>query len=275
MRVILACFIFISSFALGQKAHQHNNWSRSELGVLGGVSYYIGDLNQKHFNNSNLAGQIFYRYNIHSRLAYRFNFTYGFIEGYDSESKRSLYKNRNLSFQTELYEFATGIEFSYFPFEIGHKRYRGTAYLLAEIGLTKINPQAEYNGDMVDLQPLGTEGQGTSTNDRGKYSTLQLNVPLGIGFRVSISRNIAFNGEYGIRFMFSDYLDDVHSYRYADPAVILAENGPMAADLSNRSLDGSRFGRRGDPTSRDWYTFVGVGFSFRLAGNKACPAPAQ
>ena len=55
MRVILACFIFISSFALGQKAHQHNNWSRSELGLLGGVSYYIGDLNQKHFNNSNLA----------------------------------------------------------------------------------------------------------------------------------------------------------------------------------------------------------------------------
>lgn len=275
MRVLLASFIFISSIALGQKAHQHNNWSRSELGLLGGVSYYIGDLNQKHFNNSNLAGQIFYRYNIHSRLAYRFNFTYGFVEAYDSESRKDLNKNRNLSFQSKLYEFATGIEFSYFPFEIGHKRYRGTAYLLAEIGLTKINPQTDYNGDLVDLQPLGTEGQGTSANDRGKYSRLQMNIPLGVGFRVSLSKNIALNGEYGIRFLFTDYLDDVHSYRYADPAVILAENGPMAADLSNRSLDGSRFGKRGDPTSRDWYTFVGIGLSFRLAGNKACPSPAQ
>jgi len=275
MRVILFCFLFISSFLHGQKAHQHNNWSRSELGVLGGVSYYIGDLNQKHFNNSNLAGQLFYRYNIHSRVAYKFNFTYGFIEGYDSESKRGLNQNRNLSFQTKLYEFATGIEFTYFPFEIGHKRYRGTAYLLAEIGLTKINPQADYNGDLVDLQPLGTEGQGTSANSRGKYSTLQMNIPLGVGLRVSLSKNIALNGEYGIRFMFSDYLDDVHGYRYADPAVILAQNGPMAADLSNRSLDGSRFGQRGNPTSRDWYVFAGIGLSFRLSGNKSCPSPAM
>lgn len=275
MRVLLALFLVATSFVFGQKAHQHNNWSRSEIGVLGGASYYIGDLNQKHFNNSNLAGQLLYRYNIHSRLAYRMNFTYAFVEGYDSESKRDLYKNRNLSFQSKIYEFATGIEFTYFPFEIGHKRYRGTAYLMAEIGVSKINPQTNYNGDLVDLQPLGTEGQGTSASSRGKYSTLQMNVPLGVGFRLSISKNIALNGEYGIRFMFSDYLDDVHQYRYADPTVILAENGPMAADLSNRSLDGNRFGQRGNPTSRDWYTFVGLGLCFRLAGNKACPSPAQ
>ena len=275
MRLIVACLFFISCTAFGQKAHNRNGWGRSEIGVLGGVSYYIGDLNQKHFNHSNLAGQLFYRYNINSRVAYRFNFTYGFIEGYDSESNRDLKNNRNLSFESDLYEGATGIEFTYFPFEIGHKRYRGTAYLLAEIGLTKINPKTEYNGEMVELQPLGTEGQGTSANDRGKYSKLQLNVPLAVGFRVSISKNIALNGEYGIRFMFSDYLDDVHNYRYADPAVILAENGPMAAALSNRSLNGSRFGQRGNPTSRDWYTFVGLGLSVRLGGNGPCPSPAM
>lgn len=272
MRIFLLGFLLIAVHGFGQKAHRHNNWSRSELGILGGVSYYVGDLNQKHFNNSNLAGQLLYRYNINSRVAYRVNFTYGFLEAYDSESKRDIYQNRNLSFQTDVYELGTGIEFTYFPFEIGHKRYRGTAYLLAEAALAKINPKTEYNGELVELQPLGTEGQGTSLSDRSKYSLVQFAVPLAIGFRVSISQNIALNGEYGIRFLFTDYLDDVHNYRYVDATTLTSENGPLAAELSNRSINGQRFGQRGNPISRDWYTFVGIGLCFRLGGKDSCPS---
>ncbi len=272
MRLIASLF-FLTSFAgFSQKSHQHNAWSRSEIGILGGVSYYIGDLNQKHFNNSNLAGQILYRYNIHSRLAFRANFTYGFVEGYDSESRRDLFKQRNLSFQTEIYELASGLEITYFPFEIGNKRYRGTGYLMAELGLAKINPKTDFNGELVELQPLGTEGQGTSASDRSKYSLIQLAVPLAFGFRVTLTENIGLNAEYGIRFLFTDYLDDVHNYRYADPATILAENGPLAANLSNRSTTGNRFGQRGNPVSRDWYTFAGIGLTFRLGRKGNCPS---
>jgi hypothetical protein len=270
---ILALLLFLTSFAaFSQKSHQHNALSRSEIGLIGGVSYYIGDLNQKHFNNSNLAGQILYRYNIHSRLAFRANFTYGAVEGYDSESKKDIYKDRNLSFQTEIYELASGLEITYFPFEIGNKRYRGTAYLMAELALAKINPKADFNGELVELQPLGTEGQGSSASDRGKYSLVQFTVPLALGFRVTLTENIGLNAEYGIRFMFSDYLDDVHSYRYADPATVLAENGPLAANLSNRSISGNRFGERGNQVSRDWYTFVGIGLTFRLGRKGNCPS---
>lgn len=272
MRIFVVALLFISFSGMAQKAHQHNNWSRSELGVMGGVSYYIGDLNQKHFNHSNLAGQLMYRYNIHSRLAFRANFTYGFVEGYDSESKRDVYKNRNLSFQTDIYELGAGMEITYFPFEIGNKRYKGTAYLLAELALAKIDPKTKVNGDLVELQPLGTEGQGTSASDRGKYSLVQLAVPIGVGFRLSLTENIGLNGEYGIRFLFTDYLDDVHSYRYADQSVILAENGPLAAQLSNRSNDQSRYAQRGNPVSRDWYTFVGLGLTFRLGRKGNCPS---
>ncbi len=270
--LLLLIFIGTSVTFWAQKSHRHNGWSRSELGIMGGVSYYVGDLNQKHFNHSNPAGQLFYRYNIHSRLAYRINFTYGNIEGYDSESNRDIYKNRNLSFQTDLYELASGVEFTYFPFEIGHKRYRGTAYLMAELSLTRINPKTEYNGEMIELQPLGTEGQGTSLSDRPKYSRTQLGVPLAVGARVSIGKNVAINGEYGVRFLFTDYLDDVHSYRYVDPAALTSESGPMSAALSNRSLDQGRFGQRGNPVSRDWYFFVGIGLSFRLGGKGSCPS---
>lgn len=268
--VLLICIL--TSYSWSQKAHRHNGWSRSEIGFMVGGSYYIGDLNQAHFKRTNIAGQLLYRYNINARLAYRLNFTYGKIEAYDSEQKLDFYKNRNLSFQSDLFEFGSGIEVTYFPFEIGNRRYKGTAYLLAELSLTRINPMTEYNGTMIELQPLGTEGQGTELSDRGKYSRIQLGVPLAVGARLSLTPNIGLNIEYGIRFLFTDYLDDVGGYRYADPLLLAAQNGPTSAALSNRSLDGNRFGQRGNRASRDWYTFFGIGLMIRMGGKGNCPS---
>ncbi len=272
-RILIGLLCSLTSLSWGQRAHKHNALSRSEIGFMVGGSYYIGDLNQKHFNHTNPAGQLLYRYNINARMAYRANFTYGKIEGYDSEQSGDFYKNRNLSFQSDLFEFGSGIEVTYFPFEIGNRRYRGTAYLLAELSLTRINPMTNYNGEMVELQPLGTEGQGTDLADRSKYSRVQMGIPIAIGARVSISENIGLNIEYGIRLLFTDYLDDVGGYRYADPLLLAAQNGPTAAALSNRSLDGNRFGQRGNRASRDWYTFFGIGLMIRMGGKKSCPQP--
>lgn len=260
--------VLLTGFSFAQR---QTRLSRSELGLMLGGSYYIGDLNaMKHFKNTHFAGGILYRFNIHSRLTFRANFNYGFIEGSDEDAKRDVLRNRNLSFQTKLFELGSGVEFSYFPFQIGHDRYKGTAYLLAELALVRINPTTEYNGEQVELQPLGTEGQGTSLSNKSNYSRTQLAVPLGIGCRISLGKRASIGAEYGIRFLFTDYLDDVGSYRYADPAVLQAENGPLAAALSNRSLDGSRFGRRGNPASRDWYTFFGATLTFRLGNPKNC-----
>jgi hypothetical protein len=271
-RILVLLLCILTSYSWSQKAHRHNAMSLSEIGFMVGGSYYIGDLNQAHFKNTNIAGQLLYRYNISSRLAYRLNFTYGKIEGYDSQQSNEFYKNRNLSFQSDLFEFGTGIEVTYFPFEIGNKRYKGTAYLLAELSLTRINPMTDYNGTMIELQPLGTEGQGTTMGDKGKYSRIQLGVPLAMGVRISITDNIGLNMEYGIRFMFTDYLDDVGGYRYTDPVLLAAENGPTSGALSNRSLDGNRFAQRGNRATRDWYTFFGIGLVFRMGRKGPCPS---
>jgi len=264
--------VLTSSSLFAQKAYKHNAWSRSEFGVMMGGSYYLGDLNQQHLANTNLAGQAFYRYNIHSRVAFRANLTIGKINASDATASNAYYVNRNLSFQTKIYELGTGVEFTYLPFEIGNKRYRGTAYLLAELAVARINPTTEWNGEQVELQPLGTEGQGTSLSDRSKYKRTQLAIPLGIGCRFTLTENIGLNLEYGLRFLFTDYIDDVGTYRYVDPIALQAANGPMAAALSNRSLDQNQFGQRGNPSIRDWYAFFGAGISFRLGGKNPCPS---
>jgi hypothetical protein len=267
-KALLIVFLCLGSLA---NAQRQTKLSRSELGLMVGGSYYIGDLNPiKHFKNTHLAGGIIYRFNIHSRLVWRSNFFMGSVEGSDEDAKHDVIRNRNLSFQSKLYEIGSGVEFNYFPFQIGHSRYRGTAYLLAELALVHMNPTTEYNGDQVELQPLGTEGQGTSLSNKDNYSLNQLAIPLGVGARISIGRRASFGVEYGIRFLFTDYLDDVGSYRYTDPATLQAENGPIAAALSNRSLNGDRFGRRGNTASRDWYTFFGATLTFRLGDPKNC-----
>lgn len=269
---VIVLFLLVTFAASSQRSYRHNALSRSELGFMVGGSYYIGDLNQKHFNHTNLAAQLLYRYNFNARLALRINFTYGKVEGYDSEQKEAAYVNRNLSFQTQIFELGSGVEITYFPFELGNKRYRGTAYLLGEFALSRINPKADYNGSLVELQPLATEGQGSSLSDRKKYSKVQFAVPLAVGVRISLGDKIGLNFEYGIRFLVTDYLDDVGAYRYADPTLLASENGPTSAALSNRSLDGNRFGQRGNRATRDWYTFFGAGLVFKLGGKNRCPS---
>ena len=247
---------------------------KSELGFMVGGSYYIGDLNQfKHFYNTKTAAGLIYRYNAHSRLSIRGNVSYGNVEAADKDSKKDIFVNRNLSFQSRIIEVAGGVEFNYFPFQLGHNRYKGTAYILAEIGLFQMKPMTELNGDLIELQSLGTEGQGSSLSSKGQYGLTQLTVPLGFGFKVALGSKASFNIEYGIRKTFTDYLDDVASDSYLDLEDLAAENGPLAAQLSNRSLDGSRYGKRGTSATKDWYAFFGASLAFRLGKAGACNQP--
>jgi len=263
--------IFICCASQFSKAQFHTNLSKSELGFMVGGSYYIGDLNRfSHFKNTQPALGILYRYNIHSRLSFRANFSYGSLVGNDGQAKDQVLKNRNLSFRSDIFELAAGVEFNYFPFQLGHNRYKGTAYLLAQIGMFKMNPRTMVDGEWVNLQPLGTEGQGTSLNDKGKYPLYQLCVPLGFGFKLALGKRVSMNVEYGIRKTFTDYIDDVRNDSFVDATQLAAENGPLAARLSNKNLDGNIYGKRGTSATKDWYAFAGVSFTFRLGQPAIC-----
>ena len=131
-----------------------------------------------------------------------------------------------------------------------------------------MNPKTNYNGQEVELRSLGTEGQGTSENSKGYYSLTQLCLPVGVGVKLSLGKVVGLNFEFGIRKSFADYLDDVGSESYADPAVLAAENGPLSAALSNRS--GTPYGNRGNSSTKDWYVFSGMMITFRLGKPSVC-----
>jgi hypothetical protein len=272
LTIFLLSVFFFQYFSV--EAQRQNFFSRSEIGAHVGAMYYIGDLNPfRPFYQANFAGGIMFRYHVHSRLTLRANFTSGKVEAYDSESKNPLNVNRNLQFISPIREIAAGVEFHYFPFQVGSSRHPATAYIIAQLGGFYMDPFVYYDGEeKLSLRKLGTEGQGSPLGGK-RYSNYQLCVPLGLGVKMSLGKVATLNFDIAIRKTFTDYLDDVKSDFYVDPSALAAVNGAESAYYANRSLDGNRYGRRGNSTTKDWYVYAGGMLTIRLGRGRECSEP--
>jgi hypothetical protein len=240
-----------------------------EFGIFLGASYYTGDLNPMgHFNNlTKPAGGGVFRYNFNPRLAVRINALYGIIEGDDASTNSFAQQQRNLQFKSNVMEFSGQGEFNFFDYRVGSEKHAFTPYLFLGVGVFNFAPRAYLNGSWIDLQPLGTEGQGTPLSDRKKYKLTQVSVPFGVGIKTNLAKRIGLAIEWGMRKTFTDYLDDVSTH-YVDPAQLAAYNGTASGILSDRSLvrDAySNVGRqRGNSLTKDWYCFSGFVLTLKL-----------
>ncbi|MFN3917214.1 MAG: DUF6089 family protein [Flavobacteriales bacterium] len=266
MRYIIFLFLFSYSSIKAQKPI-------NELGLFLGGSYYIGDLNQTHFNQTKPAFGLLYRVNSNEgRLALRLHFMYGTVGAYDSKSKDEFIQNRNLHFRSRIFELGPSVEINYMKYKFGDmKTHVGTAYILLGLTYFRMNPQAELNDGWIDLQPLGTEGQETAQNRNSRYKQNQISIPVGLGLKWNLNDRFAMSVEYGIRKTFTDYLDDVSGY-YVNPAQLAVDNGLLSAQYSDPSSgDVNNIGRlRGNPSNKDWYTFCGIILSYRLKKATTC-----
>lgn len=250
-----------------------------EVGIFLGGSYYIGELNQVHLGQfTKPAGGVVFRYNFNKRLAARANGLYGILEAHDSHSPIPAFKQRNLSFKSNVIEFSAQLEFNFLDYEMGNERRKFTPYIFGGIAGFKFKPQGDLGGTWVDLQPLGTEGQGLPGGaSKKKYKLTQMSLPFGLGIRTHLAENIGLSIEWGLRKTFTDYIDDV-STTYYDPVALAAAHGAASAVLSDPSIgkdpNYSNVGRqRGNPTNKDWYSFVGFALTVKFKSKeKACPA---
>lgn len=265
--IVLSIIFFIVSNANANAQYEPNQ----EFGILGGAGYYIGDLNNTHFNNIRAAGGITFRKNFDRRFSFKSSALYTNVYADDANSSDDINKNRNLHFKSDVIELSGQVEFNFLPYETGNALYPFTPFVFTGVSLFNFNPRAEASdGQWYALQELGTEGQGTTAfPNRKKYALTQLSIPFGGGFKIGVSDDVNIIIEYGLRKTFTDYLDDV-STTYAG---LPSEFDNVTIELSDRSLDGPQQAgiARGDETNKDWYSFAGVTLSFRLKGNtKGC-----
>jgi len=244
--------------------------SNMEIGIMGGGSYYLGDINSKHFDYMMPSGGIVIRKNIDRRIVVKSELLLGNIRADDARNRNDTMKlNRNLHFRSPIYELSGQVEFNFLPYETGNSLYPFTPFIFAGISLFRFNPKAESNnGEWVALQPLSTEGQGTTSfQDRKKYALTQFSIPMGGGFKIAVNKTFNIILEYGIRKTFTDYLDDV-STSYIGGNLI--DMSPLGIEMSDKSLNGpqAKDFQRGDSKDKDWYTFTGITLSFKILSEK-------
>lgn len=245
-----------------------------EVGFMGGGSYYIGDLNPTtHFIHAKPAFGGIVRYNMSRRWSFRFTGIYGSVHAQDSKSEDLFQQNRNLSFSSDILELAFGVEIDLFKYAINDMKNPISPYFFYQVAYFRMNPQGDYLGSPIDLQPLGTEGQGSSLSTKNNYSLNQMSVPLGIGLKFNLAPRVAMSFEYGVRWTFTDFLDDV-SGNYVDSDLLRALNGPLAAEFADPSLGGvgtSPAGtNRGNAVTRDWYMIFGAMITFKPFKQDIC-----
>lgn len=252
-----ALFTFLTLTSLLGTAQE--KLSTCDFGIMLGGSYYLGDLNpMRHFALTQAAGGVHVRYNIDNRFAARGSILYGHVMGDDSRSDSYAHQQRNLSFKSNIFEFAGVMEFNFIEYKIGSEKHPFTPYAFLGAAVFKFQPQADLGGNWVNLQPLQTEAQKA-------YKLTQFAIPFGVGVKVNLAKRLGLGIEWGMRKTFTDYIDDV-SGRYADPASL---KNQLAVVLADRSLIAeqsvSNTGRqRGNSYNKDWYNFTGITLNFKL-----------
>ncbi len=318
-KTTLVILIALGSFAnASAQAKKRFKGKPIEAGITFGGSNYMGDLSKGvATNETHLMGGLICRFNYNDFITLRGNAVFGQISGNDQNFKSEIAfqhldqagnpldvtrGQRNLNFKSNLVEFSAIGEWNILGFGETTRATPATPFLFAGIGVFKFNPRTQFNympgmidaqgqalhnvqleqydKEWIELQTLGTEGQGTTKyNDRKRYNLTQVSIPLGIGYKQQVDEFWAWGIELGARKTFTDYLDDV-SLDYVDDQIVGGANGFLSAALKDRSseqidpstgLPYERFymgNPRGSTKGADWYMFLNVTITRKIIGGK-------
>lgn len=201
-----------------------------ELGLFVGGANYIGDVGPTNFiAPKDLAVGAIYKWNRTPRHSWRASFTYGKISSDDADSDVSGRKLRGYSFENTIKELSLGLEFNFFEFNLHEDHFKWTPYIYTGLGY------AWYN----ELYRDNNEGK-----DYDNGSTVS--IPMTVGVKAHIVRDLVLGFEVGTRYSFTDNLDG-----------------------SNPDSDNYANLRFANPDSNDWYVFTGFTLTYTF-GEKPC-----
>lgn len=243
---------------------RENRYNQIDV-TLNALNYY-GDLSPK---SSKLSTDISFTkpavgLSITQRLGPRFSlrssFMYGALQGSDAESanrgdtENGVFRyQRNLSFRNRIKELSVVGVFDLYENQHTYiSRVRWTPFVYIGASVFHHNPQAkvpatglngvpfENAGEWVDLVDLGTEGQHATLQEGDvnfgikPYNNFQVSIPFGVGVRFRLNEVMDLSAEFGLRYTFTDYLDDV-SANYVDLGVF--GDNELARSLSYRGYE--------------------------------------
>jgi hypothetical protein len=247
------------------------------VNIFGGAANYNGDLQERNFtlNQAKYAAGAWLSYDISPKIMLRGGLHFASIGASDQYQTELLRRLRNLSFKTNIWELQAGAEYHF----LGMDTRVFSPYVFGSVAGFRFNPFAiDQAGNKVFLKPLSTEGQGVAGYpDRKPYQLVQFAVPFGLGLRMSLTEKFDVGAEIGYRKTFTDYMDDV-SKSYIDQAALLTARGPKAVEMAFRTDEIPTHAsdpypvdleKRGSPTFKDNYYFMGITLSYRITNNNS------
>ena len=218
--ILYLSFLFLSYAGVSQNV---------DLGLTGGVAYYIGDINPTIplINRPKPTIGVFYRKNLNKRYALRFGLNYAKLAATDKIRSTDLAAYRQLSFSSDLWEAYSFLEFNFIPYQINNRSTsRFSPFVFIGLAVFKVDP--EVRGRELDV--LNSD-------------LISISVPFGLGIKFNFSRNLGLGIEWGMRKTFSDELDGLPE-KYND-----------SYQLSNTN-------------NNDWYSIVGLTLNYKILTHK-------
>lgn len=214
---IIALLISITSFG---QIH--------ELGVFVGGSNYIGDVGKTdYFAPDNATLGLIYKWNKSTRHAWRFSYMMSSITAKDNESKAPNRKLRGYEIKNNIKEFAAGLEFNFLDFDLHQSDFVISPYIYSGIATFIYNETYVIN----------------NTNETD-YQDFSLAIPMVVGVKAKIAKQLVLGLETGARYTFTDNLD--------------------GSNPKNKNFETLKFG---NINNKDWYVFTGFTLTYTFGQN--------
>ena len=232
--VIASFLIAVSGFA--QKT--------ADIGIWGGTSTYIGDVNDvAPFQAFNPNFGAFFRYNFNPRIGLRTQFLTGKI------SAEGTIQDMPWNFEKSVQDLSLQVEINFLKYRGGEKKTPFSPYLLGGIGVMyypyEMDPALIYAFNQNHNKGLAVINE----------SVVALSLPFGMGVKTHLGERLGIGVEYLMRKHFVDQLDNLD-----DPNAFINSEGKETVynDFFHNN---------------DWSGYLGVYLTYKLyLGKEACPA---
>ena len=174
-----------------------------EVGLSLGGSNFIGDVGDTSFispdevldSEGKINGLITYglllKWNRSPRHSYRVSVLSSHLIGNDLDSKDPRRIERELMFESDLFEISGGVEFTFLNFNLHDYGRKYTPYIFTGLVYAQYDKLAYQNNTILKL--------------KGKSNSY--GIPFVLGFKYRVLEQFIISAEVGSRFMFTDNID--------------------------------------------------------------------
>jgi hypothetical protein len=265
-----------------------------DVGTQGPIDHYV---NERYWSKPHFMGGIFMRFVKHPSWALRLNLNYGTLYANDdwnltkAEEAKSIEEDayqrylRNQDARANVWEGTVMLEISPLRFNSESKMAQKSMqpYIAFGAGGFHFRPQTSLIDPItgrkkwVETKELRLEGEGIDNSGAVATNLWQVCVPVGLGLRWDIGRDMNIGVEWLYRFTTTDRLDNVSSF-YLTPDYYDRHLSPEDAAIAKQVYDKSWYiepayknaygSPRGNKDVLDGYSTFSITFMYRLETNK-------